>query len=317
MAPAKCKDRDKICDPANARVPGCVTTICTSDTACNGGTCPMGICQGTGQGLNGTDMCQVAADCPRDTCKIPAGLTEGICTLSNSACTVSSECLYNSYIPTCSTRTCDCANPDYMPASEICTDEDCENICLLRCEEELCVTDKSCKTDTECLTLGLQVCDGGRCVECTVDKDCNEDDEETCEKGLCHKPCKQNEECGLFEECQDGDCVYVGCSSDRACILAASRGSEIIPDGETAQAITGGDDPRLSKCLPSEVDPQISTCKIPCENDGSCGQFQVCDKGYCKFVGCKDNEECRAYLGISNQVTSDAKPYVATAICRE
>jgi hypothetical protein len=77
----------------------------------------------------------------------------------------------------------------------------------------------------------------------------------------------------------------------------------------------GADDPRLYKCLANDADPDHKTCKIPCENDGSCGQFQVCDAGYCKFVGCDSDEQCRNYLGIANQMTSESKPYVAKAKC--
>jgi hypothetical protein len=315
--PEKCVGREHICNEPIAA--GCVAGgSCTDNTDCNGGTCPMGFCSGVGQA---NAMCETAADCKRDTC------VGGICAISGYACTVATQttdCVYYNTLPTCSTRSCNCQNPDYMPSEEICSDPECEDVCLLRCEESLCVTDKSCKKDADCLAVGLTSCDGGRCVECTTNKDCDVDADETCEKGLCHKPCKQNEECGLFEECQSGDCVYVGCTSDRECILAASRGSEVDPptggDAQTA-IISGGDDPRLYKCLPSDIasdsDAGINTCKIPCENDGACGQFQVCDKGYCKFVGCKDDEECRAYLGIANQTTSELKPYVATAVCRE
>jgi len=317
-APAKCKDRNAICDAATRTIPGCVQTTCASDATCGGGKCNPGVCTLAGMTESGV-MCATAADCKRDTC------VASVCTVSGYACTVATQatdCLYYSYSPTCSTRLCNCTNPLYMPTDKICTDPDCEDICLLRCEDSLCVQDRSCKTDNDCVTAGLaKTCDGGRCVECTVDKDCDVKNDETCEKGVCHKPCEQNEECGLFEECQKGDCVYVGCQSDRECILAASRGAQTGNNngsGGTSNgqlAVSGADDPRLYKCLPSEVGSKINTCKIPCENDGSCGQFQSCDKGFCKFVGCETDDECRAYLGIANQMTSDAKPYVTTATC--
>ncbi len=313
-APAKCKNRNATCDAATRNVPGCIQTTCATDAACNGGTCG-GTCSGFGQaGI----MCTAATDCKRDAC------VGGRCAVSFNTCTVATQaidCIYYNTPPTCANRICNCTNPLYDPADPICTDPDCENICLLRCEDSLCVQDKSCKTDTECLAVGLTTCDGGRCVQCTVDKDCDVKNNETCEKGLCHKPCTQNEECGLFEACgKTGDCVYVGCQTDRECILAASRGSQISHpgtggSGNVQLATSSSDDPRLYKCLPSEGDAKINTCKIPCENDGSCGQFQVCDKGYCKFVGCETDDECRAYLGIANQMTSDAKPYVTTATC--
>ena len=164
------------------------------------------------------------------------------------------------------------------------------------------------------MALGLQVCDGTRCVECINKNDCDADAEETCEDGFCKKPCKYNEECPLFYECSEGDCVYSGCHDDRECILAASRNVQV--DGEGQAAVAGSpDDPRLYKCLASDSDPDHKICKIPCENDGSCGQFQVCDAGYCRFVGCDTHEQCRNYLGIANQATTDAKPYVPQARC--
>lgn len=310
--PEKCAGRDKICDPANRNIPGCVQTICTDDDVCNGGKCSPGICQGTYQ--TGT-ACEAATDCPKNTCVIPNGLTTGTCSLSFANCdtgAVYGPCAQ--YSATCSSRVCNCVNPDYDPTADICTDPDCEDVCLLRCTDNLCLEDQSCKTDAECLAKGLQICDGGRCVECTQDKDCDVKNDETCEKGLCKKPCTQNEECGLFEACQKGDCVYVGCTSDRECILAASRNMTPENPGTTAAVSGGADDPRLYRCMATEGS-DYKSCKIPCENDGSCGQFQVCDGGFCKFIGCETDEECRSYLGITNQMTSDARPYIPTAKC--
>ena len=294
-APKKCNARAETCDSPS--IAGCVQTICTSDTTCKGGTCAMGTCSTGG-------ACSTKADCA-DTCA-----ADGFCTKSAfTACTTNAQCA-----GTCSTRVCNCQNPTYNPADPICTDPDCKDICLLHCEDELCVKDNSCKVNADCFGVGLKMCDADRCVQCIADEDCDAAKSETCLKGLCKKPCTNNEECPVFDACQMGECVYVGCLSDRECILAASRG--IAPGG--GAAVGGSEDARLLKCLPSEADPKISTCKVPCENDGSCGsEFEVCDKGYCKFVGCDSNEECRAYLGIENQMTTDAKPFVATAVCRQ
>jgi len=308
VAPPKCDGRNEICDIENRLLPGCLsTTSCTSDASCQGGgTCPMGQCQG---GLSAGNVCATAGDCPRDTCN----LTTSTCTLSGNACASDSACPYYSSIVSCSTRSCNCVNPLYNPNDDICFDTDCEDVCLLRCQDNLCLEDKSCKTDAQCVALGLQICDGGRCVECTKPSECDEDNDETCEDGVCKKPCTQNEECPLFNDCVKGDCVYRGCTDDRECILAAARVTEENP--QVQAAVNGADDPRLYKCLANDSDPDHKTCKIPCENDGSCGQFQVCDKGYCKFVGCDSDEQCRNYLGIANQMTSDSKPYVSTAKC--
>lgn len=307
-APAKCTGRDQICDLANSLIPGCIDTnscTATSDT-CGDGTCGLGSCSVNGQG--GGSTCETTADCSPNTCETPVGATYGMCSLTLATCTATAPCAQ----PTCGNRRCDCRNPLYDETAPICTDPECDDICLLRCEDSLCIEDQSCKTNAECLALGLQVCDGGRCVECSKDSECDVDNKETCNAGLCHKPCKFNEECPLFSECKQGDCVYSGCHDDRECILAASR--QTTGDGEAAVA-GSADDPRLYKCLANDADAAHKTCKIPCENDGSCGQFQVCDAGYCKFVGCDSDEQCRNYLGIFNEMTSDAKPFVPQAKC--
>ena len=305
-APAKCAARAATCDTPT--IPGCVRTTCTSNATCMGGTCATGTCSVVG----GT--CATDAAC-KDTCS-PVTQT---CTKSLGTCALDSDCLYYQYNATniCQNRQCNCQNPEYNPIDPICIDADCKDVCLLRCQSELCVKDTSCKVNADCTPYGLQFCDTGHCVECSKDVDCDATQHETCEKGQCKKPCTKNEECPIFDECQAGDCVYVGCKSDRECILAASGASTANP-GLGGVVVNSSEDARLLKCLPSEADATISTCKVPCENDGSCGsEFEVCDKGYCKFIGCENDEECRSYLGIQNQVTTDAKPFVPTAVCRQ
>src|SRR5690606_31253835 len=147
------------------------------------------------------------------------------------------------------------------------------------------------------------ICEDGRCVECTDDDDCDEDANETCSRGSCHKPCTENEECPLFHACDDGECVERGCGTDTECILAASRTQDI-------------EDPRLAKCLPVAEGSDINICKVPCENDSECSRFEVCNEGYCVFIGCKNHEECRAYFGLEREETSEDKPYITKALCR-
>jgi hypothetical protein len=124
--------------------------------------------------------------------------------------------------------------------------------------------------------------------------------------GECKRPCEFNEECPFFWQCVAGQCVETGCTSDRECVLAAGSANP-----------GGFEDGCLQRCLASDEDPTINTCKIPCENDGACSQFQVCAEGYCKFVGCQEHEECRAYLGVEREMPSDARPFVTQAVCRE
>ncbi|MET0793722.1 MAG: hypothetical protein ABW061_19540, partial [Polyangiaceae bacterium] len=297
--PTKCNARATTC---TSTFPGCsATQVCTSDAACGdeGGSCrpaaTVGTCStGTLAGLS----CETATDC-QDLCETDT------CSYSLIACTEDTDCTYYSTVtPTCTkpSRTCNCTNPDYNPSAAICSDPDCTDLCTLRCDDERCVPDLSCKNDGDCST-GAPFCLDEQCVQCKGDDDCG--DGKSCDTGICHARCKHNEECSAFYECNvdSGECEYAGCKSDRECILAAT-GSQT----SGAASTPSGEDPRLLKCLPSEADPTFKTCKIPCENDGSCGAQSVCDGGYCKFIGCETNEDCRAYLGLVGQVPTPARP---------
>jgi len=305
--PAKCNVRTATC---LATFPGCnAAQVCTSDASCGGqgGTCRPAAASGTCSGgtLSGLS-CTTATDC-QDLC------VSSICSYSGGACAANIDCTYyTSTTPVCTkpSRTCSCANPNYNGSAAICNDPDCTDLCTLRCDDERCVADRSCKVDAECGAT-TPFCSDGQCVQCTADKDCGDD--KSCNAGVCHARCKHNEECNAFYECNadSGECEYAGCKSDRECILAAGgnqNASTTTPSGE---------DPRLLKCLPSETEPAHKTCKIPCENDGSCGAQSVCDAGFCKFIGCETNEDCRAYLNLVALAPTPAKPYVPTAVCRE
>lgn len=109
-------------------------------------------------------------------------------------------------------------------------------------------------------------------------------------------------ECGHFEACQDGDCVYVGCQSDRQCIF----------DMVLNEAV--GDDARLAQYVPGEGD--IGECKLPCEHDGQCSQVESCEGGFCSYIGCDSDHDCTTILNLSNQETSELMPYVTQGICK-
>lgn len=280
-APPKCNDRALICQSSS--LDNCVPFGCTDSSECGDGSCGSGSCTNT------FTTCEADADC-LDTC------VSGICSFSFFSCVTDDDCS-----GTCQGRSCDCDNPLFDPFDPICSDPDCEDICTLKCEEERCVVDDSCSGDSEC-PFGAPICEAGSCVQCLEDDDCDSGEGETCRKGRCERPCMADEECPLFHSCKDGECVETGCSSDRECVLAAGEGPE---------------DARLSRCLPSDIDPEISVCKVPCENDGACAsQFQVCDEGFCKFIGCESDDECRGFLGLSNQTVDDFQPFVSKAVCR-
>jgi len=305
----KCKAKATTCTQV---FPGCSTAVaCTSDAACGGqgGTCKPAAATGTCSGGTLTGLsCTAATDC-QDLC------VNSICSYSGGACTGNVDCVYySSSTPVCTkpARTCNCINPEFNASAAICNDPDCMGLCTLRCEAERCVTDRSCKKDAEC-GAATPFCSDGQCVQCTVDDDCS--DGKSCDAGVCHARCKHNEECSAFYECDadSGQCEYVGCKSDRECILAAAAAT----NQNASVSLQTGEDPRLQKCLPSEADPAHKTCKIPCENDGSCGPQSVCDAGFCKFIGCETNEECRAYLKLVSQVSTTTSPFVPTAVCRQ
>lgn len=296
-APAKCNNREAIC--VISSFPNCALTTCTSDASCGDGACGLGYCS-----LSTITQCAADTDCA-DVC-----LGTGFCSMSNYACTPETEavdCLY--YGQSCVGRQCNCTPPQYDPFDPICSDPDCLDVCTLRCRDERCVTDSSCETNADCFPFGLTLCEDGLCVECLESSDCNEELGETCINNRCDTPCTQNEECPLFHACnlENGECEPSGCTSDRECVLAAASGG-----------LGGsGDDARLAKCLPSELGDGLNTCKVPCENDGSCGsEFQVCDAGYCVFIGCESDEECRSYLGLAD-LDPDLLTYVPRAVCRE
>ena len=303
-APEKCNARAATCTPM---IVGCVANqVCTSDAACGGGTCRPAATTGSCSGGLISRTCTAAADC-QDSC------VNSVCSISGGACADNVDCLYYSATtPVCTkpNRTCNCANPDYVAGAAICTDPDCTDLCTLRCDAERCVANRACKKDAECSSV-TPICSDGQCVQCATDEDCADD--QACNAGVCRARCKHNEECSVLYECNadSGQCEYVGCKSDRECILNARASNQ------TSASTSTGEDARLLKCLPSEADPEHKICKIPCENDGACGPQSVCDAGFCKFIGCETNEDCRAYLGLVSQLPTTAMPYVSTAICRE
>lgn len=284
-APAKCDGRDRKCfEPS---LPECVATSCTDDDGCSGG----GTCHGSCY-YDGED-CKTSDECVANTCVIDqVDPNNNYCSLSSTYCTSDANCATNS----CGTLYCDCTNPEYDPTDPICTDEDCEGICGFACEDELCVVDTSCMDDAEC-ALATPFCDAGACVECLSDDDC---DDEPCLAGRCGPECEQDTQCGLFEACQGSECVYVGCQTDRECVLGATPGD--------------GQDPRLSTC---RIEAGVGTCVFPCEIDAQCAPTEVCLEGVCEYIGCETDNECKTIVGLHNlPVPTLEQPWTTKAVCR-
>jgi hypothetical protein len=292
-APEKCDVRNNVCNQPN--VPGCSVITCTSDDQCGLGTCT-GLCN-----YEPEVPCLTAAECTENVCEFPNGTGgggsvgyPGVCSLSLTSCYSDLDCATNA----CSTPYCRCENPDYDPADPICEDEDCEGICGWTCEEELCVPDTSCNIDADCINLTTPFCDDGTCVACLTDDDC---EDEACIAGSCGPECEVDTECGLFEVCQGDACVYVGCQTDRECVLSAgNQGSD--------------QDPRLSVCL---IEAGVGTCVFPCDIDAQCGTTEICVDSVCEYIGCETDTECKTIAGLHDRPPpTDEQPWTTSAECR-
>jgi hypothetical protein len=279
-APAKCDKRTSICNTPTLL--GCTATLCTSDATCGPGTCNPAVCSLSG------GSCMTTTDCALNTCDTSTML----CTVSQTDCSVSA-CVSN----LCPTRICNCQNPEYMPTAAICSDPDCEGICGFTCQEERCVVDTRCTADAQCGAT-TPFCDDGACVACRTSEDC---EDEECVNGQCGPECETDTQCKLFEACQANECVYVGCRTDRECVLQAG-------------AAPSGQDPRLAKC---QIEEGQGTCVFPCEIDAQCAPSEVCLEGMCEYIGCETDTECKTIAGLHNlPEPSPERPWVTSVQCR-
>jgi len=287
-APEKCQNRDSICKLST--LPGCTTSLTCTTSA----TCGMGKCEGYCSASTAT-KCTTATDCVANTCvtTTTGSTTTHTCSLTGYDCT-STACTTN----TCTALRCNCTNPEYAPTSAICSDPDCLNFCSFTCTNDRCVTDTSCTSDIQCTTT-TPYCSDGKCNQCRTSDDCKD---EECIAGRCGPACKADTQCALFETCQSGKCVYVGCQSDRECVLQA-RAANATPT----------QDPRLAKC---NIEKNVGTCVFPCEIDAQCATTEVCHEGVCKYIGCATDSECTTIAGLHNQpAPTPDRPWTTKAVC--
>lgn len=279
VAPEKCAKRKSICSTPS--LAGCTFKACTASQDCGSGACTEATCS------IGSGKCQTTADCAANTCD-PVTMK---CSLTQVDCSV-----YACTTNVCPTHYCDCKNPEYMPTSPICTDPECDGICGFTCEDERCVVEKRCALDSEC-ALAAPFCDQGACVECRTKDDC---EMEECIDGHCGPQCESDTQCKVFEACQTGKCVYVGCRSDRECVLKAGTAST--------------QDPRLAKC---RIDGGLGKCVFPCEIDAQCAPSEACLDGMCEYLGCETDGECKTIAGLHNlPAPTPERPWVTKVECR-
>jgi hypothetical protein len=156
--------------------------------------------------------------------------------------------------------------------------------CSRICDDSVCVASVTCANDLDCGGSGVLRCFAGKCAQCATDADCSGG--AACVSGLCRAGCEHNEECPIFSACVRHQCQEVGCQSDRECFFESGS-------------------PR-SRCVDH-------ACRTPCDVDLACPlPFHACVEGLCTFVGCDDDEQCRAVLELVNQPPSDP----VRAVCR-
>lgn len=280
--PEQCRARASTC---LEQLPGCVRKECSRSAECAGG----GVC--VGQCAVSSGECRGNVDCLANKC------LNGRCSLNFTACQSDAECAAN----TCAGGSCACENPSYSPEHPICTDPACDGLCLWSCEESRCVIPTDCGTSDDCFGSKPH-CVEGACVECSSSMDCSFG--KLCLEGSCETACLNDAQCGLFEACQSGECIYVGCRSDRECAL--------VPDVRSL-GLAAGVDSRLLRC---HTDQGVGRCVIPCQTDSQCGPTEVCSGGLCQYIGCEVTEECATILGVHEQGTSDERPWIPSVECR-
>lgn len=176
--------------------------------------------------------------------------------------------------------------------------------CSQECVDELCVAAApGCKTSAECTSAQTQYCVEGKCAQCDKDSACPAGTK--CAKGVCTAACKQDENCPLMHACEDGACVEHGCKTDRECAFTAKNQFAVCHEGECELPCMQDAD-----CTGTPLTPQQAQAMNMSVTAAATRGFQVCDAGKCVFVGCENNAECRALLGLENQRTD------ARAVCR-
>jgi hypothetical protein len=280
--PEKCRPRAALC---LAELPGCEQKPCTRSRDCAGG----GVCRGRCSVTSGE--CSGNVDCLANKC------VGGQCTLDFTNCTADAECAANN----CAGGSCGCENPSYTPSHPLCSDAECDSLCLWTCEGSRCVLPSDCRTSDDCYG-SKPVCVDGTCTECAQSVDCSFD--KICLAGSCETPCRQDSQCGLFEACQAGECIYVGCRSDRECALLPELSAVGLPSSLDA---------RLLRC---HTERGVGRCLIPCQTDSQCATTEVCSGGLCQYIGCTDSAECKTIVALHGQLASDAHPWLASVECR-
>ncbi|HET6335481.1 MAG TPA: hypothetical protein VFG30_19780 [Polyangiales bacterium] len=282
---------------------------CETGLACITGTCQIASSgmggssrySGKGESCTAKNDCEPSLACVMGVCR---SLTVSLGRVPKSCYRVECEvkedcCLAFVPNPNCATYEMNCAmDPIFCNTyRSLCQ-------CTQDCDDEQCVAAApGCMTNAECTSTQTPYCVAGKCTQCDKDSACSGTDAK-CSQGVCMAACKQDENCPLLHACQDGVCVETGCKSDRECAFMIRNALAVCNTGECE--------------LPCNTDTDCATTTVP-STPGMMSMssaanatrgFEACEMGKCVFVGCENNSECRALLGLENQRNNIA------AVCR-
>jgi hypothetical protein len=257
----------------------CIDNVCTDESALMGMMMP-DVRGDRGESCQARNDCKGELACINQTCiENDFAFTVETKECFRVECEEDENCCENFVAPVnCPTLQDDCDGGNQTS----CTLFDMQCKCIYTCQANVCVYPNVCTQDFDCGS-GVLRCFNGRCAQCMTADDCTGMDQQ-CVAGFCSAGCRRDEQCPLFNECQSGECVEVGCKSARECYFATKN--------------------PLSEC-------KDGSCSTPCTDDATCGELNVCNEGHCQFVGCETNDECRTLLGLANVPGSDR------AVCRE
>lgn len=234
-----------------------------------------GLGSGRGESCRARNDCAGGLHCINNVCTLNDFDVEPSATSCDLIeCSVDADCC-GELSSFCLSLQEDCSLGDTFACDDF--DRNCR--CREGCRENRCIP--TCATDADCFGGS---CMAGTCVNCVTDTDCFEG--AVCRSGACVEACASNADCPYFHSCEAGECVETGCITDRECIAFTDNPRAVCVDGE---------------------------CSAPCESDAQCNlggyQFQSCEGGQCRYIGCQTDEECRIFL--------DVRPGDGTyAICR-
>jgi len=239
---------------------------------------------GRGESCAGANDCQEGLSCIAGTCReATLGLSYTGRECVRVECEEAADCCENfAPSPDCEIYQANCETDPIF-----CNTYRSLCVCSQDCVDALCVARApGCSSDEECLSQQTPFCVDEQCVQCGEASDCPGVGT-ICTGGACLGPCSVDENCPPLHACREGECVDVGCQSDRECVFLRSDALAVCREG---------------------------ACDVPCVRDSDCAEqgtsFEVCLEGRCEFVGCEGDAECRALLMLQDS------PGDTRAICR-